>query len=77
LSRQEIISLPVIKREKFEDMSNLATQAFYKEIGVESILGYEEVRHIMYIDQSSIGKTPRSCPATFIGLFDDIRKLYA
>lgn len=77
LSRQEIISLPVIKREKFEDMSNLATQAFYKEISVESILWYEEIKHIMYIDQSSIGKTPRSCPATFIGLFDDIRKLYA
>lgn len=77
MSRQDIISLPVIKRDKYADMSSLAVQAFYKEIGVESILGYEEIKHIMYVDQSSIGKTPRSCPATFIGVFDDIRKLYA
>ncbi len=77
LSWQEIISLPVMKRERYDDMANLATQAFYKDIAVESILGYEEVKNIMYVNQSSIGKTPRSCPATFVGLFDDIRKLYA
>ncbi len=32
---------------------------------------------MVYVDQTSIGKTPRSCPATFIGVFDDIRKMYA
>jgi len=31
----------------------------------------------LYVDQTSIGKTPRSCPGTFIGTFDNIRKIFA
>jgi excinuclease ABC subunit A len=31
----------------------------------------------LYIDQSAIGKNPRSCPATFIWVWDDIRKIFA
>lgn len=33
--------------------------------------------NVVYVDQTSIGKTPRSCPATFIGVFDNIRKIFA
>jgi excinuclease ABC subunit A len=35
------------------------------------------VDNVVYVDQTSIGKTPRSCPATFIGVFDNIRKIFA
>ncbi|USN55630.1 MAG: hypothetical protein H6765_03420 [Candidatus Peribacteria bacterium] len=77
MSWQEIISAPVMKREKYEHLEKVAVQEFYRDIGVETITGYEEIENVLYVDQSSIGKTPRSCPATFIGVFDDIRKLYA
>ncbi|MCS7274500.1 MAG: excinuclease ABC subunit UvrA [Candidatus Bipolaricaulota bacterium] len=43
----------------------------------EAILGLEQIDKIIEIDQSPIGRTPRSNPATYTGLFDDIRKLFA
>jgi len=55
----------------------MAIQAFYKDLSVETIIGHEEVKNTIYVDQTSIGKTPRSCPATFIGTFDNIRQLFA
>ncbi len=77
LSWNEIIASPVMKRDEFDTLRNLALQEFYKTIGVETILGHESVDNVVYVDQSSIGKTPRSCPATFIGVFDNIRKIFA
>lgn len=44
----------------------------YKEIK-----GIENIDKVIEINQHPIGKTPRSNPATFIGVFDQIRKLYA
>ena len=43
----------------------------------ESMEGLEKLDKIIMIDQSPIGRTPRSNPATYTGLFDMIRKLYA
>ena len=39
--------------------------------------GLDSVRALYQVDQSPLGKTPRSTPATYIGLFDEIRKLFA
>lgn len=39
--------------------------------------GLDSVRALYRVDQSPLGKTPRSTPATYIGLFDEIRKLFA
>ncbi len=39
--------------------------------------GFQQVRHAYEVDQSPIGKTSRSCPATYVKVFDDIRRLYA
>ncbi|WP_413527041.1 excinuclease ABC subunit UvrA [Marinilactibacillus psychrotolerans] len=42
-----------------------------------TITGYEEIEKIIDIDQSPIGRTPRSNPATYTSVFDDIRDLFA
>ena len=48
-----------------------------KRVQCERITGYSNLDKIICIDQSPIGRTPRSNPATYIGLFDLIRKLFS
>ena len=48
-----------------------------KPQGVDEILGFENLDKIIDIDQSPIGRTPRSNPATYTDVFTPIRELYA
>jgi len=43
----------------------------------KSILGTDQIDKVVHVDQSPIGRTPRSNPATYTGVFDHIRKLFA
>lgn len=43
----------------------------------EKLTGHEHLEKVIDIDQSPIGRTPRSNPATYTGVFDDIRDVYA
>ena len=46
-----------------------------KPLSYRSIIGIEELDKVVDINQSPIGRTPRSNPATYCGVFAEIRKL--
>jgi excinuclease ABC subunit A len=60
---------PILNRHYF--------RAVKKPLPYKSIDGLEHLDKVIEIDQSPIGRTPRSNPATYIGVFSDIRSLYA
>ncbi|MFC2117552.1 excinuclease ABC subunit UvrA [Bacteroidota bacterium] len=63
-----------------ETLHPILSQKLYKSLKdplpYDSISGIENIDKVIVVDQSPIGRTPRSNPATFTGVFSDIRKLY-
>ncbi len=70
--------------------SSLVNEVLYKNLynhfnpdlkrkagAVRTIEGMDQIKKVIDIDQKPIGRTPRSNPATYVGVFDDIRDLFA
>jgi len=64
-----------------ETLYHIMRQHFYKSIKrplpYKTFKGLDEVDKVIEIDQSPIGRTPRSNPVTYIGVFTDIRNIFA
>ncbi len=64
-----------------DTLQPILSQHFYRSLRTplpyRSISGIDHIDKVIQIDQSPIGRTPRSNPATYVGLFDDIRRLFA
>lgn len=61
----------------FQGLSNIKNHTSYATGTYDSIEGAEYVDKIINIDQQPIGRTPRSNPATYTGVFSDIRELFS
>ncbi|MDI9387783.1 MAG: excinuclease ABC subunit UvrA [Synergistota bacterium] len=62
----------------YKGLRRLLDRDFRERAGSHSAIeGWEEFRNVVLVDQSPIGRTPRSNPATYTGLFTLIRELYA
>jgi excinuclease ABC subunit A len=61
----------------YKALANRVTRHRVKPGAHRSVHGFEAFDKVIDIDQSPIGRTPRSNPATYTGLFDHIRALYA
>ena len=58
-------------------LANRVNHAHRRTGSYRKLTGVENIDKVINIDQSPIGRTPRSNPATYIGLWDDIRALFA
>ena len=61
----------------FPVVSNKLMKTSYRAGDCDSITGIENIDKVINIDQSPIGRTPRSNPVTYVGVFDAIRELYS
>jgi excinuclease ABC subunit A len=67
--RENLHRLVAAERRAGEGVAPLA--------GCAQILNWERIGRVLEVDQTPIGKTPRSCPATYVGFWDAIRKAFA
>jgi len=61
----------------YKHLQNMLYNAAKKEGAYEAILGIDQINKVISVDQKPIGRTPRSNPATYTGLFTPLRELFA
>jgi excinuclease ABC subunit A len=66
----------LINETLYPILSNKIFRSLFQPLGYESVSGLELVNKVIEVNQEPIGKTPRSNPATYTGVFDNIRKLF-
>src|SRR3712207_379407 len=67
----------LVNEELYKAVANRLHRAKMRPDAHKRLEGHEQLDKIISVDQSPIGRTPRSNPATYIGLFDQIRELFS
>jgi len=67
----------LIHENLFPLLSQRLTVSRRRPLGVDSVEGVEHIDKVIEVDQAPIGRTPRSNPSTYTGVFTDIRQLFA
>ncbi|MBE51173.1 MAG: excinuclease ABC subunit A [Flavobacteriales bacterium] len=67
----------LITKTLYPILSNYFYRSVYEPLEFDSITGIENIDKVIEVDQNPIGRSPRSNPATYTGLFSKIRELFA
>ena len=67
----------LVKEVLYEALKAKLSKNGLRPVGYDQLAGWEKLSRVIEIDHTPIGRTPRSTPATYVGFFDEIRKLFA
>ena len=67
----------LLKETLYKGVRNHLLDQKHRAGQCKAIEGWEEVRRVLEVDHSPIGRTPRSVPASYVGFLDEIRRLFA
>jgi len=67
----------LVKEVLYEALRAKLSKGVPEPAGYDRIAGWETLSRVVEIDHSPIGRTPRSTPATYVGFFDEVRRLFA
>ncbi len=67
----------LVNQVLYTTLARKLNRAHFPPAKCDDVLGCEQLDKVVFIDQSPIGRTPRSNPATYTGVFDHIRNLFA
>jgi excinuclease ABC subunit A len=74
--KSKVTGQEFLKKGKFA-VDDLGSDADRKQPPFDTLIGASGFKSVIEVDQSPIGKTPRSTPATYLGIFDLIRQFFA
>ncbi len=67
----------LVKETLYKALANRLHDAELRPGVHRELTGWEQIDRVLEVDHSPIGRTPRSVPATYVGVFSDIRRLFA
>jgi excinuclease ABC subunit A len=67
----------LVKETLYQELAAKFRQAELRPDNHPELVGWENLHRVLEVDHSPIGRTPRSVPATYVGVFTEIRRLFA
>jgi excinuclease ABC subunit A len=67
----------VVEETLYKSLANILSKAELQAGEHQELAGWKHLDRVMEVDHSPIGRTPRSVPVTYVGVFNDIRRLFS